>query len=163
MKFARRVAKNYITKKARRLHITTTMLTILANKLVSVKIVTCSRNEFFVSAHETSFTKRVFSFAHEKSFWALLTKRVLTKRVLTKRVFELCSRNECSRNQFETRGQINLKVIFFRWKFQLSTCSPSINIVHMRNSQCSTKIMNWLFVLIFSDVVTGDAQPKALV
>ena len=76
------------------------MLTSLANKLVSEKIVSCSRNEFFRSAHETSFTKRVLgpcsrnecsrnecsrneflsaaheTSAHETSFWSVLTKRV---------------------------------------------------------------------------------------
>ena len=52
----------------------------IAHETSSLPLLTkrVSRNEFLVSAHETS--------AHETSFSALLTKRVLTKRVLTKRI-----------------------------------------------------------------------------
>ena len=100
----------------------------------------CSRNEFFASAHETSFLP------------------LLTKRVLTKRVFEHCSRNECSRNEFKTREQISLKDFLVRWNFLFSTCAPCSNIVHITNSQCSTIMITWFFVLGFLEVVTGDAR-----
>ena len=103
-------------------------------------------------------TKRVFCFCSRNEFHETSFLPLLTKRVLTKRVFEHCSRNECSRNEFKTREQISLKDFLVRWNFQFSTCAPCSNIVHITNSQCSTIMITWFFVLGFLEVVTGDAR-----
>ena len=120
----------------------------------------------FVSKLVSTFAHEIREIAHEASFFLLLMKQVsgkefvplLRKRVLTKRVFEHCSRNECSRNEFKTREQISLKDFLVRWNFQFSTCAPCSNIVHITNSQCSTIMITWFFVLGFLEVVTGDAR-----